>query len=284
MAQKTIRIWFADFWPEWNVEDFITPILSNEYSVILDKNKPDILFHSIFNRMQESPKYTCKKVLILAENWRPSQFSTNYSVSFDPYTGTNYRLPLWQMYCLLKPNFIQRLLDRKTVQDFERFCAFTVSNGSNHLRSTHFDILNKYKKVHAYGKVRTNTLELRKATEGVYWRDAKDNFFLEHPHKFMMAYENTSYPGYSTEKIMDAFLVGSLPIYWGDPKIEKDWNPKAFINVMKNSNWLDIVKKLDNDKSFWLDMYLEPVFTSEQQERHLDNINSFEQWLMDIVN
>lgn len=283
MNKPDLKIWFADFWPEWNVEDFITPILNGHFNVTLSKSNPDVLFHSIFNRMAETPKFKCKKLLILAENWRPHQFGSDYSISFDPHSKTNFRLPLWQIYWLMKPELKDRLFNRKRLDNFERFCAFTVSNPSNMLRNNHFDLISSYKRVDSYGKVRMNTFELKNATDGKYWRDAKDEFFLKHSHKFMMAYENSSYPYYSTEKLMDAFLVGSMPIYWGDPKIEQDWNPKAFINVMKHPDWLDWIKTADQNQTFWEEMYLEPVFTEEQKNKHIENLFNFEKWLIEIV-
>ena len=100
---ETLRIWYADFWPEWKDEDFITSILSKEYSVVLDQRNPDVLFHSIFNGMRDTPNYKCKKVLYLGENHRPEKFGANYSISFDPHSETNFRLPLWQVYLLNKP-------------------------------------------------------------------------------------------------------------------------------------------------------------------------------------
>lgn len=279
---EIINVKFVDYWPEWSIEDFITPILKKYYNVIVS-NKPDVVFHSIFNGMKESPTYKCKKVLVLAENWRVNQFNSDYSISFDPQTNTNYRLPLWQMYLLLNPSLKERLFQKRILDDFDRFCAFTVSNPSNTLRNNHFDLLSAYKKVDAYGKVKLNNLGLRKASEGRYWRDAKDEFFLKNSHKFMMVYENSSYPYYCTEKLMDAFLAGSLPIYHGDPKVEEDWNKDAFINVLKTTNWLELVKSMDNDKKLFEEKYLQPVFTDSQKQKHIDNINNFENWLIDII-
>lgn len=287
-----MKIAFVDFWPEWNVENFILPILKNSIpDVTIDNRNPDVVFHSIFNRMSETPKYKCKKVLVLAENWRPSQFGSNYSISFDPHSKTNFRLPLWQMYGLLNPEILERLItyrerrisEKRQPESFDRFCAFTVSNPSNSLRNNHFDILSSYKRVHAYGKVRMNTYELKRKTEGRYWRDAKDEFFLQNSHKFMMTYENSSYPYYCTEKLMDGFLAGSIPIYWGDPRVEEDWNGKAFINVNNNNGWLDVVKLADQNQTFFEEMYFQPVFTDEQKERHLNNLNAFEEWLLNII-
>ena len=94
---ESLRVHFCDFWPEWPGEDFITPVLEKRYNVIIDQKSPDILFHSIFGGMKETPKYKCKKILFLGENWRPKQFGSDYSISFDPHTETNYRLPLWQV-------------------------------------------------------------------------------------------------------------------------------------------------------------------------------------------
>jgi len=210
---ETLRIAYADFWPEWPMENFVQPILEKHYNVVVDQKNPDVLFHSIFNRMQDTPKYKCKKVLILAENWRPSKFGSDYSISFDPHSETNFRLPLWQIYLLLWPKLKDQLFNRVHHENFERFCSFTVSNGGNFMRNSAFQQLSQYKRVHSYGRYLTNDTGLQRASEGRYWRDAKDEFFMEHPHKFMMAYENKPYPWYCTEKLMDAFLVGSIPIY-----------------------------------------------------------------------
>lgn len=287
--KEKLKVAYADFWPEWSDEDFITPILKRHFDVTFDSQNPDVLFHSMFGN--KSQEYKCKKILYIAENIRypynniirnniDIALNSDYKITFDPHSDTNFRLPLWQAFILKKPELWDRLIHRKRVEEFERFCAFTVSNPSNMLRNNHFDVISQYKRVNAYGKVRMNDTGLKRASEGRYWRDAKDEFFLEHPHKFMMAYENTSYPWYCTEKLMDAFLVGSVPIYWGDPKVSEDWNPIAFINVQQRKDWFDIVKTADTNKTFWEDLYEEPVFTEEQQNKHEENMRVFEEWLI----
>lgn len=50
-------------------------------------------------------------------------------------------------------------------------------------------------------------------------------------YKFVIACENSSYPGYNTEKIVHALMAGSVPIYWGDPLIGSIWNEECFINL-----------------------------------------------------
>jgi len=280
---ETLKVAYADFWPEWNEENFIQPILQKYFNVVVDQKNPDVLFQSIFGGMSQTPNYKCKKVLYLGENYRSANFKSDYSISFDPHSETNYRLPLWQVYLLLKPELKERLFNRVRHQKFERFCSFTVSNPSNNIRINHFEKISQYKKVHSYGKVRTNDLSLQQLSAGKYWRDAKYQFFLDHPHKFMMAYENTFYPYYCTEKLMDAFLAGSLPIYWGDPKVFKDWNEDAFLNANRLGNYVhDSVKRLDASSEFD-EIYAQPVFRDYQQEMHLENIAEFENWLIKIV-
>ena len=39
------------------------------------------------------------------------------------------------------------------------------------------------------------------------------------PYRFSVVIENSRQPGYFTEKLIDAMLYHSLPIYWGDPSI-----------------------------------------------------------------
>jgi len=280
---ETLKVAYADFWPEWNEENFIQPILQKYFNVVVDQKNPDVLFHSIFGGMSQTPNYKCKKILYLGENYRSANFKSDYSISFDPHSETNYRLPLWQVYLLLKPELKDKLFNRVRHQKFERFCSFTVSNPSNNIRINHFEKISQYKKVHSYGKVRTNDLSLQQLSAGKYWRDAKYQFFLDHPHKFMMAYENTFYPYYCTEKLMDAFLAGSLPIYWGDPKVFKDWNEDAFLNANRLGNYVhDSVKRLDASSEFD-EIYAQPVFRDYQQEMHLENIAEFENWLIKIV-
>jgi len=56
-------------------------------------------------------------------------------------------------------------------------------------------------------------------------------------YKFALCFENISYPGYITEKIIDCFVAGVIPIYLGAPDI-LDFVPKeAFINLREFDSW-----------------------------------------------
>ena len=63
IMNKDLRVGFADFWPEITDENIFIPILSKYFNVILDDKNPDVLIHSIFGGMKNTPKYKCKKIL-----------------------------------------------------------------------------------------------------------------------------------------------------------------------------------------------------------------------------
>lgn len=44
--------------------------------------------------------------------------------------------------------------------------------------------------------------------------------------------ENSLYPGYYTEKVVEAYAAGCLPVTWADPNIAHDFNPDAIVNAL----------------------------------------------------
>ena len=50
-------------------------------------------------------------------------------------------------------------------------------------------------------------------------------------YRFNIAYENTKdLSGYLTEKLFDSFVACCVPVYWGDPDVEKAIPPNCFID------------------------------------------------------
>ena len=80
---------------------------------------------------------------------------------------------------------------------------------------------------------------------------------------------------------MDAFLVGSMPIYWGDPRVGEDWNKEAFIDVTKGD--FDKIFRVDKDWELFKSIYQQPVFTEEQKHSLEWNLLGFEDWLIEKV-
>ena len=62
---------------------------------------------------------------------------------------------------------------------------------------------------------------------------------------FSICVENSSNKGYHTEKIIDAFLSKTVPIYWGCPNLEElGYDPNGFIYCNNEDEIITVVNKL----------------------------------------
>jgi hypothetical protein len=137
-----------------------------------------------------------------------------------------------------------------------KFCNMVVSNSDGKVRNTFFDKINSIKKVDSGGKYKNNL-------DG----PVKDKLEFISEYKFSLAFENSSYPGYVTEKLIQPMLVGSIPIYWGCPKIGQEFNVRSFINVHDYPNWdavIEEVIRLDNDDDAYAQMRNEPWLIDDE--------------------
>lgn len=69
------------------------------------------------------------------------------------------------------------------------------------------------------------------------WHDKEDGL---HDYMFSFAIENASYNTYFTEKIMDCFTTGTVPIYWGSPDIGDHFNKDGII-ILDDTFDIDIL-------------------------------------------
>lgn len=63
-------------------------------------------------------------------------------------------------------------------------------------------------------------------------------------YKFSLCFENAIYPGYLTEKIIDCFVAGVIPIYLGDPNVGKIIPRDIFIDMRDYNSWDDLHSKM----------------------------------------
>lgn len=74
-------------------------------------------------------------------------------------------------------------------------------------------------------------------------------------YKFNIAFENSAYDGYTTEKIVEPFSVNTLPLYWGNPLVKRDFNENAFVDISSFSSIVDAasyVIELDKNDVLYL--------------------------------
>jgi hypothetical protein len=64
---------------------------------------------------------------------------------------------------------------------------------------------------------------------------------------FGIAIENTSHNGYFTEKIIDCFLLKTVPLYWGCSNIQTFFNPEGIIKFENADDLIYISNRLDQN-------------------------------------
>lgn len=271
--KSQIRLKFVDFWDNFVPEDSLFyKILSEKYDVVLSDN-PDYVFFSVFG--QEHLKYDCIKIFYTGENQSPDFNLCDYAIGFDhiDFGDRYFRFPNYLLYgdsfkLLCKRNILTDLSSKTD------FCSFVVSNNnSSPERDLFFDKLSEYKEVSSGGRHRNNV-----------GGPVSDKLEFQKKHKFAIAFENCSQPGYSTEKILEAFASHSIPIYWGDPLIDRTFNENAFINCHSFSSWNEVVervKELDCDEDACLKVLNAPVFAPDTPSRD-DIIEDLKKFLYHI--
>lgn len=63
-------------------------------------------------------------------------------------------------------------------------------------------------------------------------------------YEFVSAYQNSSYPCYSIEKILEPLVANCIPVYWGNPIIDIDFDSKCFINANDFDNYDVLIKQI----------------------------------------
>jgi hypothetical protein len=248
---EKIKINFTDFWPLASElkRNPIYYILAKKFDLEISSN-PDFLVYSCFGT--DFLKYKCVRIFYTGENVRPDFNECDYAFSFDfPVTEKNYRLPVYGWHpgvdkLIAQPD-VDTIFSTKT-----KFCNFVYSNNRAKERIRFFEKLSRYKQVDSGGKV-LNNIGHRVGNKAVFLK----------PYKFTIAFENESYPGYTTEKIWEAKVAQTVPIYWGNPLVHKDFNPKAFVNCHDYKNFDKVIERIveiDNNDDLYRQYLSEPFF------------------------
>lgn len=121
---------------------------------------------------------------------------------------------------------------------------------------------------HALGKCHGKYKKTQKQIDG-HWEDESlvDTY---KDYKFVFALENKQMNGYVTEKLLNAFYSGAIPIYWGSSNVNDLFNKKAFINVSDYENVEECVDFIINMTPEELEkMQKEPIYNETNEIIHL---------------
>jgi hypothetical protein len=232
------KISFRNFWPGFDHKGHTAfNWISEIFKLEIDNENPDIVVYSYFG-VNPSGDEPFKKIFFTGERIKPDfniyDFAFTFEYSEDP---RNFRFPLY-----LWNHKDYRSLENRDKKDWafskNKFCNFIYGNGNLGMegvrdRIDFFKKLSKYKHVDSGGSV-LNNIGYNIGDKKEWIRD----------YKFTISFENQYHPGYTTEKIIDPFLCGSLPIYSGNPLINLDFNPSSFINVKDFNSHEEAIERI----------------------------------------
>ena len=255
---KLIKVAFVDFEPGFEPEkSLLYRMLLHNYQVELSK-EPDYLFYS--NYGERHLHYDCVRIFYTRENITPDFNFCDYAIALDYLTlGDRYfRFPAYY-------------LDRETFAQMNDKTYFTSDNirSKGPERNLFFDRLSEYRAVESGGALR-NTLE------GVV--SEKQPFLAN--CKFSIAFEECSQPGYTSPVLMEAFAAQTIPIYWGNPFIGREFNTQAFVNCHDFRSWSEVIeaiRRIDQNDELYLKMMRTPALTGPERDidRMEENLLAF---------
>ncbi|GHS99688.1 hypothetical protein FACS189421_10590 [Bacteroidia bacterium] len=267
---KEIKIFFVDFWSDFkNDDNFIVSALKERYKIRIDLEKPDYLFYSSFGfRHFQYPDAV--KIYFTGENDVPDFNLCDYGIGSArlDFADRYFRLPLYVLYKGYDELFIH-VEPRLSTSLQRKFCNFVYSNKqkADPIQEEFFHRLSQYKKVDSGGKYLNNI-----------GQPVADKIDFIKDYKFTIAFENSSLPGYTTEKLIDPMRVNSIPIYWGNPDVGEDFNTKSFVNVQDYQSMDEAIEAiifLDNNDEAYREKLAQPWIVNPETKDWQANLALF---------
>lgn len=263
-TEKSITVAFSDMWDGFNPEyNMFTLMLesSTKRKIVVDTKNPDVLIFGPFG--SEWMNFSCPKIHYTGENTEPivrEDVKLNIGYKHSNFNNGSYlRVPLWMLEINWFHADVNRIANPKPIpinacskankSERSKFCAFVVTNPRQPMRNSAFQWLSQYKPVDSAGRL-FNTIgsDIFAGLGGGGGELIKYDFLKK--YKFCLTYENASSPGYLTEKVLHAKAAGCIPIYWGDPKFERDFDLGGVIDargIKTAAELIECVKEVDED-------------------------------------
>jgi len=276
-------VYFHNFWNGFiectdpvHVQFFIK-LLSNVYNttptITNSIDNADILVESIFG----------SHTYIMHKQWKTTILFTGesyYSETVKPYLelytcilGFEYThknriaCPLFIPYTICNSYEYVPLSVIPTMN-----ASVVISNGSGHIRNHFLDKLEKRMHILYGGNYKNN---IDGAIQGSYHSTALIDFYKL--SRFAITMENSQEEYYITEKIINGFRAGIIPIYWGSPHSTKYFNSKRFLEL-KGTTDSDINTLIDTMIHMTDDEYMltinQPIFNIDIDILFMNTINS----------
>ena len=292
---KTLRVGFTCMWdsfnPEYNMFTLMLEaaglgaVVGSTIDSKEGEEDVDVLIFGPFGNRWETVNRKIPKIHFTGENTGPvEREDVVLNLGFrhmDMNSGKYLRLPLWMLEINWFNADAERIknpkplpIDRccrvypEEIAKKTKFCAFVVTNPCQPMRNQAFQWLNTYKPVDSAGRLFNNMGDSLFAGLGGGGGELKKHEFLKN-YKFCLAYENAEAPGYTTEKWLHAKAAGCIPVYWGDPKVERDFDMDGCIDareVKTSAELISLVRKVDTDGGEWLKKMSKPALDEVRRD------------------
>lgn len=284
--KKHIKLQFRNFWSGFNWKNHFG-FLEKYYNIEISEH-PDFIvysnhtgkYHEHFYPKMPELKDKAVRIFYTNENVRPDMDKCDYAISFcwedDITCGRHFRLPFYSLRLMKWKIPFSNLLKKEinfseTIAQKGKFCNFIYSSESS-LRTEFFHKLSEYRKVDSAGRLLNNIGYNFGLPLGA--SDPKEKIEFMRPYKFTIAFELSEGVGYTTEKIVEAMLAGTVPIYWGNPQIHREFNPKSFISFYDCGCSLEKLKErvieVDQNDKLYLSYLKEPYLYKNKLSKYLD--------------
>ena len=248
------------------------PYIITSMGTIKDNTKPYIFFNAEPNIINSNDFNT-----ILKDKMCIACFITS---TVPPSNEKTYYLPF--LLCRGEHIFNSTPFERKYVNNERKKLAAYIAHHSPKHREEFFNLLRKKDStVESLGKS-LNTTNIALPHK---WSDLPE---IYKDYTFGFAMENTNENGYITEKIMNVFLGGAIPLYWGSSNVKEIFNKKAFIYINDFPSFDDCVNhiiELSKNRNLIQQMQNEPIFNySSPLELWKYYDTPSPQWVVNISN
>lgn len=289
-----MKVWFTNFWGKFDVYDnLFTYALSQKYDVVVTPDDPDIVITNHFIERYQN----AKMVYFSGEPFYDIGVQDYALTPFYIDESNYFRVPLYLLYaydyykCGFTSSYDEILhkklyIDKSILDIKNNFCSYVArgAGGPESRRTPFFEKLSEYKLVNAMGDHFRNT-EPIPGESGTIAGSINKCEILKY-FKFNIAFENSmTYNGkigYTTEKIYEPMMALTIPVYWGNPEIQKEFNTKSFINWNDYGSDEKVIERMieiDNDDDLYMD-YMRENYSANDELFKIDYlVNIFEEIL-----
>lgn len=277
-TKPTLVVKHVNMWPGFKITDLkmLHELLEENFEVVADQNSSnyDLIIDGVFGNKKIDHIHAVK-IFFTGEAYQPRLENYDLSIGFNYIDNPKYiRVPLAYMtgFADMKISSDNFRRKDKCNPNKKYFACFLVGNGTSTswltnapydgviARDLLFHRLSLYKRVESGGGHLNNRGKTVPKSETM-------EFLSE--CKFVIAYENQSFPGYITEKPYQAYAAGAIPIYYADKQAVQDINKGAVIfapDFINDEALVDYIIKVDRDDQLYCDIWQERLVNDPVKE------------------